>query len=310
MNVTVEVEGINDLVSRFEVIRKGTADLRQLGTWDWVQREFYKIEVEMFDTAGSAGKSGQWKPLTPKYHVAKMRKYRGPTRLLIASGKFRKSMTQAGGDAIVEKHPQEMTLGSKVSYAGYLQKGTAKMPARPVIDFSPDHEKRLMEPIKTKLLQLLQNARYLLAHFAATQAEALVWAGGTGLKTFQSIADSLADKETPIFPALQFSDDNDAVDYTGDGLLEGVYSVTFEMMIQSAVAATAVTQARTYSKAISSMIRNCLDATLLVNTGADHAILQTLEMGFDPMKTNAQQNSFLQVFQARATYMVQGKAFN
>jgi hypothetical protein len=149
--VTVEVEGINDLIARFGIVLKGTEDLRQLGTWDWVQSEFYKIEKAQFGGEG-IGASGKWKALSPKYKKAKLAKY-GPMPILQATGKLYKSMTSQGGDAVVEKTAQTMTLGSKLPYAGYAHK------PRPVIDFSPEQEKQLMKPIQTKLKQLIANAR-------------------------------------------------------------------------------------------------------------------------------------------------------
>jgi hypothetical protein len=146
----------------------------------------------------------------------------------------------------------------------------------------------------------------LLAYMNTNQSDALTWANGaSGMKAFQSIANSLADRTTPVFPAMQFLDDNDQQLFE-DGVIEGAYVVTFETMVQHATAATAISQARIYAKAISSMIRNCPNSTLISNTGASVAQLQGLENRFDPIKTNDMQNDFLQVFQTRATYLVEG----
>jgi hypothetical protein len=150
----------------------------------------------------------------------------------------------------------------------------------------------------------------LMAYFNTNQAEALAWAnGGTALLLFKSIADALADPNKPIFPALQFAEDNDATDHSGDGLLQGAYSVMFEGMVRNETAALAIAQGRKYRLAVASMLRNIPDASLIANTGATQVILQSIETGYDPIKTNDTQNDFLQVFQVRATYLVVGAAY-
>jgi phage gpG-like protein len=158
VKVTVEVQGINDLVARFDQVRRGTEDFRQLGTWDWVQSEFYKVLKAQFGSEGAAGRSGKWKELSPKYKVWKQRKY-GSLPILQLTGRLYRSLTSQGGDAVVEKSAQEMTLGTRVPYAGYHQSGTGRMSARKVIDFSPEQEKQLKRPIQEKLKQLIANAR-------------------------------------------------------------------------------------------------------------------------------------------------------
>lgn len=149
----------------------------------------------------------------------------------------------------------------------------------------------------------------LLAYFQTNQAAALTWAGGTVMRPFQAISSSVANRSVPIFPALQFLSDNDAVDYTGDVLI-AAYSLTFEVMIQNSSPDQAVTDAKIYAKAVVSMILNCPDAIAAANTGGNVNTLtiHNIESGFDPMKTNKQQNDFLQVFQIRTQYTISGPA--
>lgn len=159
MQLNIEVEGANQLLASFLAVQKGIVDLRQLGTWDWVQSEYYKIVKAQFGSEGGAGLSGKWKPLTPKYRERKIKKY-GDMPILQASGRFYKSMTSEGADgSITEKKPQELTLGSSVPYGPYHQKGGGSLPRREVISFTPDQEKRLVKPIETKLKQLIANAK-------------------------------------------------------------------------------------------------------------------------------------------------------
>ncbi len=138
------------------------------------------------------------------------------------------------------------------------------------------------------------------------QADALTWAGGSSLKAVTKFSDTIASRGTPAFPAIQFIDDEDAVDYSADVLI-GAYIVTFEMMVQSGTLATAITNAKTYAIAFTSMIRNCPSATLGASTGATAATVRllSLETGFDPIKTNDKQNDFLQTLKIRATFQMQ-----
>jgi hypothetical protein len=148
-------------------------------------------------------------------------------------------------------------------------------------------------------------AENLLAYFEANQADALVWAGGS-LKPLKKFSQSLADRTVPAFPSIAFSDDNDATDYATSTAAQGAYSLTFEVSVQSLNGDTATTQARRYSLAIVSMIRNCPKATLIANTGCIQAVVDTIEIGFDPIRAHEnRKNDFLQVFQVRTTFILQ-----
>lgn len=140
----------------------------------------------------------------------------------------------------------------------------------------------------------------LLGYFtdATRQADAYSWAGDGALKVIKTIANSVASRTTPFYPSVAFSDDSDAQDF-GDDIITAAYACMFEVSIQNANPDTAVMDARKYAAAIASMVRNCPVATLITNTGADHATVEKIEVGFEPIKTNEAQNSFLQVFQVR-----------
>jgi len=144
------VEGIPDLIARLGYVERGTADLRQLGTWDAVQKEFYAIEKEAFASEGGTGATGKWAPLTAKYKAWKLKKY-GPLPILQRTGQLYKEMTTEAG--VVEKKEQEMTLGSNLKYAGYAD---AK---RKVVSLTAAQEERLEKPIVAKMKQLIANAK-------------------------------------------------------------------------------------------------------------------------------------------------------
>lgn len=152
-------------------------------------------------------------------------------------------------------------------------------------------------------------ATNLLTYFAANQVEALNWAyGGAGLKPIKAMTDATAGE--PAYPAIAFVSDNDAVSY-GNDILEAAYTVTYEFYIQNAIPATAIDQARKYAAAFVSMIANCPAASLETDTGCtgNTAILQGIETGFDPIKTNDSHTDFMQQFQIRATYTLNAGAY-
>lgn len=150
----------------------------------------------------------------------------------------------------------------------------------------------------------------LLAYIATNQADALLWANGTALRPIQQFSNSVANRAVPVYPAISFANDSDAEDYTQD-FLPGVYSVVFEVMIQNSDPNTAVSEARSYAKAIKSMIRNCPNSTLTANTGANanSAVLESIETEFAEIKTNEMQNDFMQSFQLRAIFTLTAEAF-
>ncbi len=152
MNVSIEIQGDKELISAFESIEDGLKDLRKGKTWQRVRQAFYRIQKEQFGSEGGTGASGKWKPLTPKYAKVKQRKY-GNKPINQATGRLYKSLTQAGGESTFEEQATTMTIGSNTPYAGYVQK------ARPIIDLTPDQEKKLLEPVERYVRQLAANVK-------------------------------------------------------------------------------------------------------------------------------------------------------
>lgn len=155
---TVEVKGLNELVAGFKLVEKGLLDYRQLGAWKAVRSEFYKIMKDQFASEGSKGASGKWKALNPKYKAIKDRKY-GVLPILQRTKRTYKSLTSQGSDTVVDESAQEMTIGTKVPYAPYHQRGSGRLPRREIISLTVAQEKQLMKPIQTKLKQLVANAK-------------------------------------------------------------------------------------------------------------------------------------------------------
>lgn len=152
-----------------------------------------------------------------------------------------------------------------------------------------------------KVIDARKIASNLLAYFETNQTDALLWAHGSALKDFQQFSDSVANRAYPVFPSIAFKRDSTRTKGDGD-LLETEYSLIFEVVIENPGANTVVTQARSYAKAIASMMVNCPDSTLYANTGAVKGVITELADNFDEVKANDTQNDFFQEFEIGATF--------
>lgn len=155
-------------------------------------------------------------------------------------------------------------------------------------------------------------AENLLTYFEANQVETLLWAHGSALKPIARFENSRANVNEPVYPAILFSDDNEQIEF-GNDLLTAAYSCLFLVMVQNASATTATLHARSYSKAILSMIANCGSADaddLELNVGCtpNTITLQNAQVGFDQIKSNDAGNDFMQQFEVRATYTISAGA--
>lgn len=88
------------------------------------------MNQKQFDKQG-AYYGALWSPLSPKYGAWKARVRPGKP-ILEFDGTLRESLTQRpfGIDEITSK---SMTVGTGLDYAPYLQNGTKRMPARPIL---------------------------------------------------------------------------------------------------------------------------------------------------------------------------------
>jgi phage gpG-like protein len=137
-NLEFDVAGDQQIMrgfSRFaEDIQDATEPFTQMA------EDFRQIEKRQFDSEGEYG-SGGWKPLSPNYAAWKSKFYPG-RKILELSGLLRESVTDGNPWTIREIQPLKLRLGTKINYAIYHQKGTHRMPARPVIQFSEDDKTR------------------------------------------------------------------------------------------------------------------------------------------------------------------------
>lgn len=102
---------------------------------DYFLPSWYRSLDTNFTTAGGAT-GNPWPPLSVKYQAWKQKHWPGlPTNVL--SGALRESLTFPNdANAVLTVTPTSLTVGTNVSYGRYVQLGTRRMPARPVLRIS------------------------------------------------------------------------------------------------------------------------------------------------------------------------------
>lgn len=153
-NFTITTDGFDTTLKAFETVERGILDLRQLGTWDWVESKYREVVAKQFESEGSAGKSGRWRELKSPYKERKAAKY-GEMPILQATKRMYKSVATKSGESTVDKQPLEMELTSTVPYGKYYGADSE----RPVHDFTSEQEKKIFSPVEKKLVQLIDNAK-------------------------------------------------------------------------------------------------------------------------------------------------------
>ena len=84
-----------------------------------------------------------WEPLRPSTI-----KRKGHDRRLFDMGALRDSLVHIGGSGnIAEAFPHGLIFGTDIEYAGYLQDGTSRMPARPPVGISEETIDKLCEVV-------------------------------------------------------------------------------------------------------------------------------------------------------------------
>lgn len=152
MKIEFEIEGTQELLNSLTQVQRGLVDFRDLGTWNAVQSEFYKVQKEIFAAEGPG-----WKELSHPYAEIKQAKY-GNKPILQATGKMYAEFSSDKGN--VDKQAQSMSFTFSQPAGFHMSKGArSKMPYRSSLDLTNDQEQRVTEPIIKKLKQLIDNAK-------------------------------------------------------------------------------------------------------------------------------------------------------
>ncbi len=146
MKLSVTVEGEEQLKIALGKASDVISDLRP--AWKPAQKLFQDFSEDQFQSSGSAGASGKWKPLSKKYEAQKVRKF-GTFALLaginIRTERLYKSLRGETSDTVYIPEKDSLTLGTTVPYAGYVQR------VRPVISLSDKQKQELGMTIKKEL---------------------------------------------------------------------------------------------------------------------------------------------------------------
>lgn len=156
--VRFEVAGVLQLSRILSRFADGVEDLEP--AFEQIADDFLEIEQRQFESEGSSG-SGGWQELAPSTRAQKARRYPG-RRILVASGRMEKSLTERGGEHIRELSPLELRLGSSVTsdsgfpYPLAHQRGWGNLPTRPPIQLSEANRREWTRFVQRYLVGLVR----------------------------------------------------------------------------------------------------------------------------------------------------------
>lgn len=161
MRFRIEVDGAQVLDRSFNRITDKISDFRDI--WPEVQKTFLEIESDQFASGGAKGASGDWEDLAPS--TIEKKGFMGSFKL-IESGDLKASVSRKGAKGqIYDPQPLELTLGTSIPYAIYHQRGTKRMPARPVIDLSEESKRKIQKSIQKGLVDFVRKAGFVETEF-------------------------------------------------------------------------------------------------------------------------------------------------
>lgn len=135
-------EQINLAITRVsKSMQDFTKPVKGKSLWDRMRTAFQEAEQELFQTRGSTGRSGAWKPLSPKYKAWKAKHYPG-AGILVASGAMRASLVGVTGDTVWKATKSNAEVGTN-RLANYHWSAAGGRPARRAIDIGDEQERAL-----------------------------------------------------------------------------------------------------------------------------------------------------------------------
>ncbi len=129
----------------------GVTDYRPI--WPVIEDDFYAQEKAQFQTEGIEG-GEKWTELSAAYAGWKEVHFPGKP-ILQRTGDLERSLTNGNDpNAVKIEERKTLTLGSRVPYAIYHQRGTKRMPARREIQLTEAFKRSVMHHIQTYLVQM------------------------------------------------------------------------------------------------------------------------------------------------------------
>lgn len=124
--VIIELHGLRESLAGFTNLEERLTKLKPL--WERFEDEFHTEEKSLFERA-------PWTPLKPETEARKAKLYGGPSRILIASGRLFRSLTEEGSEGNISRISDDgAEFGSEVPY-GVFHEDTRN----PLVE--PDEEK-------------------------------------------------------------------------------------------------------------------------------------------------------------------------
>lgn len=135
MNLKLSIDGQAKFDGAFRVLAEGLTDLRPV--WPEIELQFFRAELEQFSSEGARG-GARWQPLSARYAKWKAKRYPGKP-ILQRTGRLLRSLSVVGGpDSVRIVEPMSLTLGTRMPYAGYHQRGAKRLPQREPLNLTRD----------------------------------------------------------------------------------------------------------------------------------------------------------------------------
>lgn len=133
-----EVAGDVQMARGFSRFAESIKDLRP--AFREIERSFREIERRQFQSEGSYG-SGGWARLSPAYAEWKEAHFPGKP-ILQLTGALMGSLVGKTSKSVIEMEKLSLAIGTRLEYAIYHQKGTPRMPARPIIKLTGEDKRQ------------------------------------------------------------------------------------------------------------------------------------------------------------------------
>lgn len=144
---TMGLRTLEDLILRLK--RRAAALFSDSTTREQITKLYV---TELWDNFKTQGRSvGGWAKLSPGYAAWKRQHYPGRP-ILVLTGRMRKAATTKEDAYFRKDHTStEITLGLKMQKGAWHQKGTKRMPARPLFEMNKDFAGRAGEIMLRRL---------------------------------------------------------------------------------------------------------------------------------------------------------------
>jgi len=147
----LQIDGKMRMARGLARLAESLADYRPV--WPAIEDEFRTLIADQFRTKGEEG-GAPWAPLSDPY--AHWKAVHDPGRpILQRTGDLYRSLTGAhDSNAVRAAEGKSLTLGSRLPYAIYLQKGTRRMPARKAIQLTETFKQSVVGHMRAHLVRV------------------------------------------------------------------------------------------------------------------------------------------------------------